>query len=135
MNDPEKPQTSSASINAQGDSNIGGDVVGRDKIESHHHYQQAPSENQTWEMLYAAGWLARTLYILGMILVFGGVLTFIGTFLLGGVIDDYLGQAATERLILFLGPGACVLGIIVLPIGWTMVSHEYYRKIRSSRGK
>src|SRR5512143_1065116 len=78
MSDPEKPPTTSTSINAKGDANVGRDVVGRDKIETHQYIQQAPSADQGWERLHEAGCLARTLLILGVILIVGAFLGAIG---------------------------------------------------------
>jgi len=76
MSDPDTSQTSSASVDAEGDINIGGDIVGRDKIETHQHYQQAPTEDQNWQLFYAGGLLARTLLILGTIIMVVGALGF-----------------------------------------------------------
>ena len=126
MSDAEKPQTSSASVNAQGDTNIGGDVVGRDKIETHQYYQQAPSEDQDWQLFYAGGWLARTLLILGTIILVVGVLAFFGGILLGSG-----GEAS--GLIILGGFGAILVGGIMTGIGRAIASHGLYRQRSSSR--
>jgi hypothetical protein len=79
MSDPEKPPISGGtSIDAEDNVNIGGDVVGRDKIETYQYFQQAPSADQGRVTLHEAGCLARTLLILGVILIVGGFLGFIG---------------------------------------------------------
>jgi len=128
MNDPEQPSSSSASVNAQGDANISGDVVGRDKFETHQHIQQAASFEEGWEMLEAGGRVTKTLINLGQICMFSafpiGLVGILALFMFGpvGLIVGGVGA-----MLLFIA------GFIMYMIGWNRASHALYRQRRNSR--
>ena len=132
MSDPEKSQNGGTSISSEGNTSVGGDVVGRDKIEMHQHYQQAPAEGKGWEAFYAAGCVARTLLILGILLVIAGFLAFFGTIFVSSTARTFEESSA-------IGPfaagsiGVALVGMIITGIGSVMASHDLYRQRGSSR--
>lgn len=141
MSDPEKPPTTSTSINAQGDVNVGRDVVGRDKIETHQHIQQAPSADQGWAMFHEAGCLARTLLILGAILIVGAFLGFIGMAIYTVSLASSASVQQSVEQGFAMGPyfvgsfGVFFVGMVMVAVGSSMASYDSYRKKKSSQSK
>ena len=138
MSEPDKSQTGTT-INSQGDTNVGRDVVGRDKYETHQHYQQAPAQGITWEMFNEAGGLAKTLMILGMLLVVGAFLGFIGLAIYTVSLSTSLPLEQSVEQGMAMGPyffgsiGVAFVGMIITAIGSSMVSYDFYRKRKSSQ--
>ncbi len=132
MSDPEKSQSGGTSISSEGNTRVGGDVVGRDKIEMHQHYQQAPAEGKGWEAFYAAGCVARTLLILGILLVIAGFLAFFGTIFILSTTRTFEGSQAMAPFAAG-SIGVVLVGMIITGIGSVMASHDLYRQRSGSR--
>jgi hypothetical protein len=121
----------SGGINAENSHlTIGGDAVGRDKIETHEHYGEEPY--QELEEFYAGGCLSRTLIVVGTIILVAGILTFFGAVLYGFTAQSFEASAAIAPFAA-VGFGTVMVGGIILSVGRVMARNSAYRQRVSSR--
>jgi ABC-type Na+ efflux pump permease subunit len=130
MSDSDNPQTGGVSVNSEGDTRIGGDVVGRDKYESHIHYEQDP--NQGWEQLQASGCLAKSLMIVGAVLLVAGLLGFFGAIVLSSTAHTF-DQSSAVGPYAAGGVGAAFIGILLLVFGGIAARYDAFRHRSNTR--
>jgi uncharacterized membrane protein YkgB len=137
----------SGGINIEGSNVVTkGDAVGRDKIEKHKYYKKDPF--RAWETFYAGGCLAKTLIILGTIILIAGFLTFAGTILIAitsiATIITSIATTSTDTIpgafaevgaltpFIAVGFGAFLVGMLTLALGQAMAQHSAHRQRRNS---
>jgi hypothetical protein len=108
---------------------IGGDLVGRDKVERHEYYGDNPYRD--FEDFHAGSPLAKLLTVFGGIMLGGGFLGFVAS-----VIYAFLNfPTRMDSIIPYVGVcfGIGVVGMVILAIGRGMARNRAYRQRQRNR--